>query len=120
MTGEVTSYGSSGGRGSDSIGQVAVPYSFKIDGKQYSGKRYTISSNQTSAELTAARKEYTIGKEITICYDPADPTRSAMSVSKGSAAPGIVMITLGALGYIVIFLFRMLTNKPGAAGPTGH
>lgn len=78
----------------------SIEYAFTADGKNYRSNEITFASNH-SLDRTFAQiyvDKYPIGKQVTVYYDPHDPSFSVLEPEKkSSAAVGLFFMTISAL-----------------------
>lgn len=99
-TGTITGHERTGTRG----GRTTI-YSFKdASGRRFEGR---VSARFTGTGPNArARRDAEIGRSVTVIYDPADPTRSAMNTVWGRWSNLFVMLFVLPHMLIGIYLIR--------------
>lgn len=76
--------------------EVSIVYSFSVNGKRYVGREFDHDSDShgipRSVRHNSELRQYTVGQQLTIYYDPRDPSRSQRFVK--ADASGLVFTIL--------------------------
>lgn len=90
--------------------QADVKYHFQVNGRDYSGTRISFMSTTGSSEKAqyALIEPYPVGAEVTVYYDPDDPSSSILVPGSGSLVTRIIFYAIPLLlAGFGVFLFLM-------------
>ncbi|ESY69580.1 MULTISPECIES: DUF3592 domain-containing protein [Mesorhizobium] len=74
----------SSGAGSDSSDTTemrnfpAITFEYKVGGKKFQGSRYSVKENLGNFEVTETLAQFPRGAEVTVFYNPADPSKAVI------------------------------------------
>lgn len=74
----------SSGVGSDSSDTTemrnfpAITFEYKVGGKKFQGSRYSVKENLGNFEVTETLAQFPRGAEVTVFYNPADPSKAVI------------------------------------------
>ena len=74
----------SSGVGSDSSDTTemrnfpAITFEYKVGGKKFRSSRYSVKENLGNFEVTETLAQFPTGAEVTVFYDPADPSKAVI------------------------------------------
>jgi hypothetical protein len=90
-----------------------VTYEYEVNGRIYRGTRLSFAERISPGEIDAWLKRYPQGKNVTVYYNPADPSQAVL---ERSLPPVVVK---GVLLLLVIFLGAALLTPPVMAFLSG-
>jgi hypothetical protein len=84
------------------INEPFVQYEFKVGSQKYRGTRITIGEKISNSDLEPILARYSVGKAVTVYYDPADPKKCLLErdlgMSKTTLAAGFGVLMLVFVG----------------------
>ncbi len=80
----------------------AVTYVYQVDGRPYTGDRYSLGQGSRASQRypsrsearTASRRNYPMGSPVDVYYDPADPASAVLKAGPNWATFGPLLIGL--------------------------
>lgn len=93
-----------------------IKFSYTVDGKQYHGDRIGNGDYQSYTEYSPNRliKRYPAQSEVTIYYNPADPTDALLQPTAAGNLIGLIVgtiISLFGVICIAIVVYRLVTGR---------
>ncbi len=88
--------------------KVTVAYSFSVQGRRYTG---TESADDGQKPRFDELRHYKVGRQLTVYYDPRDPSRSQSSVKADASSLAFTIFAMPFLALGLTQLWRGLTGK---------
>ena len=97
--------------------RLSVSYSYKVDGKPYTGQRVTSSDQyeKTRGAAESALKKYPVGGEVTVYYDPDNPASAVLET--GIQRNVYILLLAGACCCVLAVLVAVSALKKFLKGP---
>jgi hypothetical protein len=85
-----------------------VEYAFKANGYDQTGKRiaYCMITSRDESAMQAVAKKYSVGTQVKVTYDPANPQDSAIK----PGPEGTKVLTYDVIWFFCVGVFCVLTN----------
>ena len=109
--------------GSVTTYNYVVAYEYEVDDRTYTGDRYSLGSGSTaspqydspSAAQRAGKEAYPPGSEVTVYYDPANPTSTVLKpgANWGTYVPLIMGLVFLPSGFLFLKVLLRVSQPQG-------
>jgi hypothetical protein len=100
-----------------------IAYTFEVDGREYTGHRFTLAERVPEDEVGEILARYPKGKLVPVFYNPTDPEDSTLErdVPKGALLGCLAMLVFGIVGVVgIVFGASMGPAMVTSAFPKAH